>query len=161
MLGVDTADFDKSVDQYIDQLTKALKSSVTQVMYGTANALVENTPVGDTDTYYELYLKRFDAEHWDIEEGMLLANWGFHLNEYDGYFNKDIRDTQGDLVTRSIIEVMKEYTLGDSITASNSTPYAGRIEGGQSAQAPQGTVKPTEIALQEIYKIQFKDFLNG
>ena len=161
MLGVDTADFDKSVDQYIDQLTKALKSSVTQVMYGTANAVVENTPVGDTDTYYDLYLKRFDAEGWAIEEGMLLANWGFHLNTYDSFFNKDIRDTEGDLVTKSIIEVMQEYKLGDSITASNSTPYATRIEQGQSAQAPLGTVKPTEVALQEIYKIQFKDFLNG
>jgi len=161
MVTVDTADLEKSIDTYVDLLTKALKNSVTQVMYGTANAIVENTPVGDTDTYYKLYLKRFQAEGWDIEEGMLLANWGFHINTDEGYFNKDIRDTQGDLVTNSIREVMAEYKLGDSITASNYTPYALSIENGQSAQAPNGTVKPAEQALLDIYKIQFKDFLNG
>ena len=161
MVTVDTVDLEKSIDTYVDLLTKALKNSVTQVMYGTANAIVENTPVGDIDTYYELYFKRLAANGWYIEEGMLLANWGFHLNTDEGSFNKEVRDTEGNLVTKSIIEVMREYELGDSITASNSTPYAQNIENGQSAQAPQGTVKPTEEALLDIYKIQFKDFLNG
>lgn len=162
MLGVDTADFDKSVDQYIDQLTKALKSSVTQVMYGTATAIVENTPVGDDEKYFELYQQRMREEGWEPTPGMLMANWYFELNADDGLFDESARDETGDHVTNSIREVMQAFKLGDSILVTNETPYASEIEAGQSREKqPQGMLRPIEAALLDIYKIQFKDFLNG
>ena len=162
MLTVDTSEFDKSVDTYIELLTQALKNSVTQVMYGTATAIVENTPVGDNEKYFELYKMRQEAEGWEPDPGMLMANWYFELNATDGLFDSGARDETGDLVTRSIREVMQNYKIGDPILVANETPYATDIEGGQSKQqAPQGMLKPVELALLDIYKIQFKDFLRG
>lgn len=162
MLTVDTTEFDKSIDDYLVLLTQALKNSVTQVMYGTATAIVENTPVGDNEKYFELYKMRQEAEGWEPDPGMLMANWYFELNATDGLFDSGARDETGDLVTRSIREVMQSYKIGDSILVANETPYATDIEGGQSKQqAPQGMLKPVELALLDIYKIQFKDFLRG
>lgn len=162
MVTVDTADLEKSIDTYVDLLTKALKNSVTQVMVGTANAVVENTPVGDNEKHFKLYKMRQRVEGWEPDPGMLMANWSFALNATDGVFDSTARDEQGDHVTNLIKEVMMSYKIGDSILAINKTPYARRINDGQSKeQQPQGMLRPIEAALLDIYKIQFKDFLNG
>ena len=162
MVTVDTVDLEKSIDTYVDLLTKALKNSVTQVMYGTASAIVENTPVGDNEKYFERYQQRQLDEGWEPTPGMLMANWYFELNATDGLFDSSARDESGDHVTNSIRDVMMQYKIGDSILVTNETPYAPNIEGGQSKEKqPQGMLRPIEAALLDIYKIQFKDFLNG
>lgn len=161
MLQVDTSDFDASVDKYVEELTKAFKNSVVQVMYGTATAIVESTPVGDNERFFELYKMREEEEGWAPDPGMLMANWYFELNAEDGLFDSDARDETGDHVTRSIMQVMQAYKIGDSILVTNETPYATEIENGQSKQAPEGMLRPIEAALMDIYKIQFKDFLHG
>lgn len=162
MISVDTTEFDKSVDDYTVQLKKAFTDSVKAVMYGTANALVENTPVGDVDAYLSYYRQRYDDYGWDMTAGMLMANWYFELNATDGLFDEDARDPEGSELTNNMRQVMQNFKLGDSILVENTTPYAPEIEGGQSKQqAPFGMLKPTEQALMEIHKIQFKDFLHG
>lgn len=162
MLSVDTEDFEKSVDEYSKLLTNALVSSVKSVMVGTANALVENTPVGDVDRYYELYQQRYDREGWDMEAGMLMANWWIELNSDNTLFDSDARDDDGSSVKLRMQDAMNEFKLGDSILVDNETPYAENIEGGQSKEKhPRGMKEPTVEALMNIYKIQFKDFLYG
>lgn len=162
MLSVDTEDFEKSVDEYSKLLTNALVSSVKSVMVGTANALVENTPVGDVDRYFELYQQRYDREDWDMEAGMLMANWWIELNSDNTLFDSDARDEDGSTVKLRMQDAMNEFKLGDYILVDNETPYAENIEGGQSKEKhPRGMKEPTVEALMNIYKIQFKDFLYG
>ena len=162
MLDVDTQEFDKSVDEYTKLLTNALVSSVKSVMVGTANALVENTPVGDVDRYYELYRQRYDREGWDMEAGMLMVNWWIELNSDNTLFDSDARDDDGLSDSMKMQDVMAEFKLGDSILVDNETPYAEKIDAGQSKDRyPRGMKEPTVEALMNIYKIQFKDFLYG
>lgn len=162
MLSVDTEDFEKSVDEYSKLLTNALVSSVKSVMVGTANALVENTPVGDVNKYYELYYERWLNEEWDMTAGMLMANWWVELNSDNAGFDSDARDTDGSEVKKRMQDAMNEFKLGDYILVDNETPYAENIEGGQSKEKhPRGMKEPTVEALMNIYKIQFKDFLYG
>ena len=162
MVTVDTTEFDKSLDSYIDQLKKAFTNSVVNVMQGTAEALTENTPIGDPERYFELYQARYYEEGWDATAGMLMANWYFELNATDGLFDSDARDTDGSEVKNSMRAVMQSFKLGDSILVTNETPYAPDIEAGQSKeQQPEGMLKPTVDQLMAIHKIQFKDFLHG
>ena len=104
MLDVDTQEFDKSVDEYTKLLTNALVSSVKSVMVGTANALVENTPVGDVDKYYEFYYDRWLNEGWDMTSGMLMANWWVELNSDNAGLDSDARDTDGSEVKQRMQE---------------------------------------------------------
>ena len=67
MLEIDTTEYEKSVDEYIKLVKNAFVKGVKQVMVGTADALVENTPVGDVDLYYDLYLNRY------LEEGRVVS----------------------------------------------------------------------------------------
>lgn len=162
MLEIDTTEYEKSVDEYVNLVKNAFIKGVKQVMVGTADALVENTPVGDVGLYYDFYLNRYLEEGWDIKAGMLMANWYFELNAIDGLFDSEARDADGSELRMKLQEVIQQFKLGDSILVANETPYAENIENGKkSKQAPFGMIAPTELALMKIYKIQFKDFLNG
>lgn len=124
-------DFRKMMQRAADKMDKVVVHSAFKIYESIDN----KTPVGDASQWAHP-----DAAPAGYTGGQLRANWNISFNSIDTStsaqtdYSSKLSEAAGEL---------NRYRLGDSITITNSLPYAAAIEYGHSNQAPQGMVRIT------------------
>ena len=157
MITADAADLDASLQKFIETAERKLKNVAKGFAYEFSVFAVGNTPLGNADTYMNLYLRRYFTEGLEPEEGFARGAWQV---SFDGSLSAIERygQSSGDEATASIKMELNGYKLGQTITIGNYGPYIMDLQQGYSPQAPEGISKPTIDQVLQAYLINVKKY---
>lgn len=164
MIKVDVSAFKASLDKYRLETRAKMKDTVWQVMAVWTDQVISLTPYGNSTTHSAAYVQRKETYGWRAQEGLLLGNWDFALNNPDLRFEwASFSDKSGSMLHAKAFAQENRFELGDTIYLSNSTPYlmqdginGGKsIESGYSPQAPNGLKDPLLQAIMSLHRVAF------
>lgn len=140
----------KSLELYHADTVRRLENMVSGFSYEVSLTAVKNTPLGDVETYLDLYVRRNKAHpEFDISAGLAQGNWQVSLDgtiEFQNIYS-------GKTALGAVKTHLMNYKLGETVLIGNNLLYIGRLEGGSSNQAPDGIMQPTVDNIMSTYKI--------
>ena len=163
-----TTNVDALVRQLEDlhkETTRKLERMVEEFAEAFAEEAIFNTPVGDKETYANLYQIRARIYGWSEDPGLARGNWNFDSGAYTSFsFDRNANDPTGSLSMSRVNSQVSEYKLGQTIWLVNPTPYVYKdgvmggqsLESGYSKQAPNGITAPTIDYIVNVYQYNFK-----
>lgn len=155
----DTTALEMSLMKAAGTIALKLKGMVQGFAYEFTLKAIENTPLGDSEKYFNLYQRRTFDQNWQsygLEpiEGFAQGAWQISL---DGKLNVQefYGSTSGDTAAKIAQLKSKGYQLGDKIYIGNYGPYIQSLESGGEIS------KPTLDQVQAAYKIELQRYYNS
>lgn len=161
MLSIDATDFNKSLQEYKEQLEKHLESAVKQMALGIVQDLIRKTPYGNSAIFGPFYdMRRMEDPRYPASEGMTRANWNITVDNYAPSVAYVDGTRQGENSIARSTRGIASYKVGETIYIHNATPYIGMIN---SQQSPGGVRNHISQAIEAIYlnNAKFVDYLNN
>lgn len=148
----DTTALEMSLMKAAGTIALRLKQMVTEFSYEFTVIAIGNTPLGDAETYVELYKARQAKYGLDPTEGFTQGSWQV---DYDSNIQPQYLYSGSDAAKAVKINLMN-YNLGQKVYIANTGPYIVALENGYSDQASDGIMKPTMEQVLSSYKIDLK-----
>lgn len=150
----DTTALEMSLMKAAGAIALKLKAMVKGFSYEFTLSAIENTPLGDSDTYANLYKLREQRYGLAPVEGFAQGSWQID-------FDSDLMPQElysGSAAGSAAKISLMNYSLGDTVYIGNVGPYIRSLENGYSDQAPEGIMKPTLDQVLSAYKIDLKRY---
>jgi len=140
----------KSLELYHADAVRRLENMVKGFSYEISVTAVGNTPIGDVETYLDLYVMRNQSNpEFEIRAGLAKGNWQVSL---DGTI--EFQNVYSGTTALSAAEThLMNYQLGETVLIGNNLLYIGRLENGSSQQAPEGIMQPTLDNIMNTHKV--------
>ena len=149
MVKIDTADLVKQLEDLEKLITRKLEKTVEDFAAYVAIAAIDETPVGNLQDFYDLYMNR--EEGWPKEPGMAASNWAYAK---DGATLTYLAVADFDALSR-VLSATPTYKLGDNFVIYNNVPYIRMLENGYSQKAKDGIMNPANIVI-KAYSMNLK-----
>ncbi len=139
MITANFAEVAASLRKAKEEIDRKLENMVRQFAYHVTLTAIENTPLGDSITYYKYYQRRQKATGLQPVEGFAQGSWQVNT---DGSFS--IQETYSGAEAGVLAKSnLSSYKLGQSVYIGNMGYYIQVLENGYSDQAPMGIMQPT------------------
>ena len=147
------AEFGKMLVKAGAKAEQVVKKSAMSIMV----SVEKKSPVGDPETWLYLHpQKQVYVDYLTYREppagytgGQFRANWNLSVTGLDTSTTAD-KDPSGGAAIGRAQSAIESYKIGDTITISNSLPYAHRLEyEGWSNQAPNGMIRLTVLEFEQ------------
>lgn len=157
MLKIDAEAFEEQIQSLILDLKSRIEKGVEKFVLDITYVLIDDTPYGNTEAFYDLYVKRQELYGFDIKPGLAKGSWlvstgslellgALAYDKPNGYLSK-IRAQQ----------TTQEYIIGDDVYITNSIPYIGELNKGSSKQLPEG-FKVSVDKIETIYAMKLSKY---
>lgn len=153
----DTTALEMSLMKAAGSIALKLKGMVQGFSYEFTLKAIENTPLGDSDTYADLYRLRQQRYGLEPVEGFAQGSWQV---DFDKQLTAQELYSGSAAGSAAKINLMN-YNLGQTVYIGNTGPYIRALENGYSDQAPDGMMKPTLEQVQAAYKIELKRYYDS
>lgn len=174
-LSVDASELLKSLEEAKQKIKNKLEFMVQEVVYDSlAVPAIDNTPYGNLDRYYSLYVYRSHMYGFPLSAGVAKGGWNIRTaygslgadgsrnttSSTFGIMSGMLADSENGGISKARIQAqLDHFELGNPVVLYNRVPYVYRyfnlgqsLESGHSPQAPQGIRIPTEEAFMSLYK---------
>lgn len=127
MLTLEVDDLLKQLEDYKKRVEKALIKKVYEFTSSWTMQIGDLTPIGDTQKYLGLYIKRKENFGYAIKPGLLMGNWNAKLNYTSFPFNQNAFIPDHRSLTDKLSYTESIFKLGAVINIFNSTPYVNSV----------------------------------
>lgn len=163
MIKLETSKLIAQLELLKKQIEVKLENMVREFSYHITEQAVMNTPLGDSTTNWDWYLKRIEDKGWQSygllpEEGFAQGSWQVITSR--GAVSLKLVENYGNNSWQAALSTAKSslagYKLGNQVIIGNKGPYIRNLENGYSDQAPDGIVKPTLQMVQAVFATELK-----
>lgn len=155
------ANFDdllKDLEEYQKSVVSGLESMVRGFAYEISQHAINNTPLGNAEQYLNLYRRRYEATGLYPQEGFARGSWqATNKTEAQGIQANYGADSGATALLQAKTS-LTNYKLGETVYITNTGPYINLLEGGLSAQAPEGIIKPTLKDIMATYAVDLRTY---
>lgn len=171
MIKADVSQLQKSLEEAKKLIKARLENMVKEFVYESSVKFIDNTPYGDAVANERYYNMESRLEYLSPVQGTAKAGWEVGFNESNSNpFPSPASSEEALDVKQKIAAKVKTYQLGDTVYLTNAVPYVantgwtlpnfGSLEGGYSAQAPQGIMKPSTTEVLSLYNSDLQRLYN-
>jgi hypothetical protein len=149
MVSADTDKLLKELQEFYKETVRRMENMVRGFSYEIAVTAIQNTPLGDSVLYRELYMSR-QAPLPQVE-GLARGGWQVS-NDGTLEFQSALygRDSGSAAASAAKIHLMN-YKLGEVVLIGNKGPYIAMLEDNYSDQtAGQGIMQPTISSIMAV-----------
>jgi hypothetical protein len=158
-----------SLKKLEEEVTRKLEGMVEIFVYNIAYQAIENTPYGNAVQNARYYNSSARLKWFMPVEGSAKGGWTVTMETPSRVLVPLRADSENAINTKEDAERdSKTYKLGDTVYIMNSVPYVatagftspsfGSLEGGYSAQAPQGIMGPTVDSILGVYQLKLNEY---
>lgn len=147
----------QQLGQVRKEFKRKLEATVVEVCEGVVSSAVNNTPLGDSETYARWYQLRAARTGLLPQEGYAQGSWQV---SYNSSFSSDAVYS-GSAALSNAKGILSGFNLGKDVYIGNNAYYIGALENNYSPQtAGAGIVQPTLSAVQALYATSLMDIFN-
>ena len=126
-ISCDTSKLEQSLKDFHKEATRKMEGMVQKFSYTVAFTAIDNTPLGDSIKWEELYSLRYKQTGLEPVEGFARGSWRVSMDgtlEMQGLYGQD----SGEMAESIIKSDLKSYVLGETVMISNFGPYILELE---------------------------------
>jgi hypothetical protein len=168
-IACDTSKLEESLKKFHKEAIRKMEGMVSTFSYWVTWEAIENTPIGDDQTYAALYNVKERLRVLSPEAGSAKGGWTISFNAPTRIiFPERATDSNAQNIKSNADIDSEKYKLGDTVFIMNSVRYVasegwtlpqfGSLENGYSSQAPNGIMEPTLHAIYGIYRSDLKSY---
>jgi hypothetical protein len=165
----DTSKLEESLKKFHAEAVRKMQGMVSTFAYWVTWEAIENTPIGDDQTYAALYNVKERLRVLPPEAGSAKGGWTISFNRPTRIiFPERATDSNAQNIKNNADVDSEKYKLGDTVYIMNSVRYVasegwtlpqfGSLENGYSSQAPNGIMEPTLHAIYGVYRSDLKSY---
>ncbi len=154
----DTSKLEQSLKKFHEEAVRKMQGMVQKFSYIVAWTAIDNTPLGDSLKWEDLYQKRYDEIGLEPIEGFAKGSWRVSM---DGTLEmQTLYGQNSDEMAASIIKSdLNHYKLGETIMISNFGPYILELEKNFTKYGKnQPIVQPTIESIYRTYQLSLDDY---
>lgn len=152
----------KQLEELSKEVERKLKNMVSEFTVDVVSAAVNNTPLGDSEKFANLYAMRLtNGSGLMDQEGLAQGSWQVAL---DGSleFKPDYGFDAGLNAIAETKFAMEGYKLGQDYVIGNTGPYIDELENNYSDQTNgQGIMQPTIEQIQSAIQSDLKQYYDA
>lgn len=155
------ANFDdllKDLEEYQKSVVSGLESMVRGFAYEITQHAINNTPLGNAEQYLSLYRRRYERTGLYPQEGFARGSWQATNNVEPHGIQANYGTDAGSVALLQAKTSIANYKIGETVYITNTGPYINLLEGGSSAQAPEGIIKPTMQDIMASYAVDLRRY---
>lgn len=154
MITVDSTALVKDLQAAYLEIVRRMENMVRGFAYEVALTAINQTPIGDSEAYRKLYLRREKTYGLAPIEGLAKGGWQVSL---DGSldFQQLYGQASGNTAASAARIGMMNYSLGQTVLIGNTGPYIGLLEQNYSLQTNgEGIMKPTLDSIMAVHRVE-------
>jgi hypothetical protein len=157
-ISVNTSALEKSLKDFHEEATRKMQGMVEKFSYIVAVTAIDNTPIGDSVKWEDLYLRRQQLIGLEPIEGFAKGSWRVST---DGTLEMQALygDSSDDMASSLIKSDLNDYKLGETIMISNFGPYIIELEKNfDRYNKNQPIMQPTLDSVMRTYQLHLDDY---
>jgi hypothetical protein len=154
----DTSKLEQSLKKFHEEAVRKMQGMVQKFSYIVAWTAIDNTPLGDSIKWLNLYEKRFEEIGLEPIEGFAKGSWRVSM---DGTLEmQTLYGTDSDEMAASLIKQdLNQYKLGQTVMISNFGPYIVELEKNFDKYGKgQPIIQPTLASIYRTYQLSLDDY---
>ena len=153
MISVDVSQVLKELQAYRQDTIRRLENMVKGLSYIISKTAIENTPLGNSEQYADLYRYRAERTGLAPEEGFARGSWQVNTT---GQFSMQALygATSGTEALTLVKSDIASYKIGQTVYVGNKGFYIRLLENNYSQQTNElGIMKPTLDSIMRTYQV--------
>ena len=153
MISADVSKVLEELKAYHADTVRRLENMVTGFSYIISKTAIENTPLGDAETFFTLYERRKKRIGLEPIEGFAKGSW--QVNTSGQFSIQVIYGVNSGSEALSLIKTdLDSYKLGDTLYIGNIGFYIDMLENNYSSQTQgMGIMQPPLDSIMQTYKV--------
>lgn len=153
MISVDVSKVLEELKAYHQDTVRRLENMVKGFSYIISKTAIENTPLGDAQTYFKLYELRQGRTGLEPTEGFARGSW--QVNTSGDFSIQTIYGATSGTEALSLVKSdLGTYKLGETVFVGNKGFYIRQLENNYSSQTNNlGIMQPTLDSIMQTYQV--------
>ena len=153
MISADVSKVLEELKAYHADTIRRMENMVRGFAYTISQTAIENTPLGDAETFFKLYERRKKRIGLEPIEGFAKGSW--QVNTSGQFSIQAIYGVNSGSEALSLIKTdLDSYKLGDTLYIGNRGFYIDMLENNYSSQTQgMGIMQPTLDSIMQTYKV--------
>jgi hypothetical protein len=154
----DTSKLEQSLKKFHEDAVRKMQGMVQKFSHIVAWTAIDNTPLGDSLKWEDLYQKRYEEIGLEPIEGFAKGSWRVSMDgtlEMQTLYGQDSDEMAASLIKQDL----NQYKLGETVMISNFGPYIVELEKNFTRYNKQQPImQPTLESIYRTYQLSLDDY---
>lgn len=154
----DTSKLEESLKKFHEEAVRKLGGMVQKFSHIVALTAIDNTPLGDSIKWEDLYKLRYENIGLEPIEGFAKGSWRVSMDgtlEMQTLYGQDSDEMAASIIKQDL----NQYKLGETVMISNFGPYIVDLENNfQKYNKQQPIMQPTLASIYRTYQLKLDDY---
>jgi hypothetical protein len=154
----DTSKLEENLKKFHEEAVRKMQGMVQKFSHIVAWTAIDNTPIGDSLKWEDLYQKRYDEIGLEPIEGFAKGSWRVSMDgtlEMQTLYGQDSDEMAASLIKQDL----SQYKLGETVMISNFGPYIVELEKNFTRYNKQQPImQPTLESVYRTYQLSLDDY---
>jgi hypothetical protein len=154
----DTSKLEENLKKFHEEAVRKMQGMVQKFSHIVAWTAIDNTPIGDSLKWEDLYQKRYDEIGLEPIEGFAKGSWRVSMDgtlEMQTLYGQDSDEMAASLIKQDL----NQYKLGETVMISNFGPYIVELEKNFTRYNKQQPImQPTLESIYRTYQLSLDDY---
>lgn len=154
----DTSKLEKSLKLFHEEAVRKMQGMVQKFSYIVAWTAIDNTPLGDSLKWEDLYDLRKRTIGLEPIEGFAKGSWRVSMDgtlEMQTLYGQDSDEMAASIIKQDL----NQYKLGETVMISNFGPYIVELEKNFTRyNKQQPIIQPTMESIYRTYQLSLDDY---
>jgi hypothetical protein len=154
----DTSKLEENLNKFHEEAVRKMQGMVQKFSHIVAWTAIDNTPIGDSLKWEDLYQKRYDEIGLEPIEGFAKGSWRVSMDgtlEMQTLYGQDSDEMAASLIKQDL----SQYKLGETVMISNFGPYIVELEKNFTRYNKQQPImQPTLESIYRTYQLSLDDY---
>jgi hypothetical protein len=154
----DTSKLEENLKKFHEEAVRKMQGMVQKFSHIVAWTAIDNTPLGDSLKWEDLYQKRYDEIGLEPIEGFAKGSWRVSTDgtlAMQTLYGQDSDEMAASLIKQDL----NQYKLGETVMISNFGPYIVELEKNfMRYNKQQPIMQPTLESVYRTYQLSLDDY---
>jgi hypothetical protein len=154
----DTSKLEENLKKFHEDAVRKMQGMVQKFSHIVAWTAIDNTPLGDSLKWEDLYQKRYNEIGLEPIEGFAKGSWRVSMDgtlEMQTLYGQDSDEMAASLIKQDL----NQYKLGETVMISNFGPYIVELEKNFTRYNKQQPImQPTLESIYRTYQLSLDDY---
>jgi hypothetical protein len=154
----DTSKLEENLKKFHEEAVRKMQGMVQKFSHIVAWTAIDNTPIGDSLKWEDLYQKRYNEIGLEPIEGFAKGSWRVSMDgtlEMQTLYGQDSDEMAASLIKQDL----SQYKLGETVMISNFGPYIVELEKNFTRYNKQQPImQPTLESVYRTYQLSLDDY---
>jgi hypothetical protein len=154
----DTSKLEQSLKKFHEEAVRKMEGMVQKFSHIVALTAIDNTPIGNSIEWKDLYQKRYEEIGLEPIEGFAKGSWRISMDgtlEMQTLYGQDSDEMAASIIKQDL----NQYKLGETVMISNFGPYIVELEKNFTRyNKQQPIIQPTLESIYRTYQLSLDDY---